>query len=495
MHNLTPVKIESFLDGFINTKLLPIQLTYYPTTYKRTKTRMVQHVIGLIKSAIKALSYIGTIAKMVKNVMPYIKKSLKITKKILLPIIKIIGNIGKKLLFIGFKILRHWISISKNIIIKYLSKIKIFRKIKLFYLRLKRKILHILKTGITIIKNTILKVFRFIVSSINKTIKIIKTSIRLLRTTYKKAFNKFMKSKAGKFISVKLDKYGLKTKNIGAIKRIIKQIGTDAKKVGNYLLNTFKSKSKKVYSNRKEIFNKIKSSAKTITRTILSIGKSILKSFIKIASYMIKPAGKIIKKMFIKVPGLLAKILFNSAASLSAVFPPLFVAIMAARWLGGIALQTGINMATGNITMRDILNAVVENMPYLDIVFSLSGIIEDALDCNFLRNPLVNSMGKFLGFNPQELDNPIKLKKEIIEQNKINYSTIEDANNHVIYLDKISIVNNQIKNDNMNIINIIDEIMFDGTTKLSFLNLLNNHFNKFIDIMKYRNEQIQAISI
>ena len=120
---------------------------------------------------------------------------------------------------------------------------------------------------------------------------------------------------------------------------------------------------------------------------------------------------------------------------------------------------------------------MMENLPYLDLIFSMDHAAADILGISFnIFYPAFNWLTKdVLNLTDEQLD------KDLLEDFKSKKQTQELPNNVTVLNNINNITDN--KNIDNNIINIFDEIY--NEQNFGLLNIINNHIEHFYNILNY----------
>lgn len=472
------VNIQSIVNNVIDTKIIPINLVYYPTTYKSTKSNsdFIQDTINLIKKIIGAISLVG----LSKKILKLIKHPLKVLKKILLTSLKVIFKpikyiaklFGKIISCVCKPILKLSKFLIKNIIKFTKNIISILKKI---IIKIKNIIKKVIFNVIKIVYNTITKIFKFIKKVVIKSYKIIKFLIRLAK--------KFANSPSRTFKYMKGAVVSSSLSIVNKLKNKLKNIVSNTtESVGKVFSpsNTPTSKPKPKTNFLKSIGKKIKD----FVKPLLNAAKPIGKWFLEVGSLMKKSATifKHFAHIFMKI---FSKLLFTAAATavtFSGIFSWAGVLAFLGKWTAGFLLGVGLS---GMPTWRIILSNILNNMPYFDIIFVLSELIGSGPFSYFF-----NLLKSCLGLKDDELDNPLISVKENKNYNELPIDKISSVGKNYEYIDNISNSYTKLNIDKVNILNIVEELSYDNTDKRLFINIINKHFNRFITIMDNRNTQL-----
>ena len=471
---------QTISGNIINNKIIPFNIVYQPTIYKLKKSNFIINILNNIKNLIstfaaswvflkKSVSYIKrVISGIFKSITKPIIKLIKIFKKIFLINIKMIKFIGRTL----------WNIISKIISSTYkLIKITIKSIVKVF-VYIKQLCVRVIKFILTVIKKIVTKTFNFITH-------VIKTSAKIILKV-KKFLSKF-KNINFKNMVIKFDKNGdIISKSSSILKKITKSFKNSIKK--------FKIQFTKLKKGKYSITKKIKTFLWGAVDNIYHYGLDVFKSFNAFFKFILTSKGPKIISIVRKIAKLIPKIIFTlitGAAMFTGIFTLPAILTFFAKWVGFSLLDMSF---ASPLTWRAILTAIVENMPIFDILFSISGIIEDFAEFDGPRNYIVNNMAEALGIKKENMDIPLTNIKNEDNKSTIIYSSINELEDQygIKYYNKEP-QKSIIDHDNI-ILNIVDELSFDNTNKKLFFNILYKHLDKVITILKYRDDKILSFT-
>lgn len=469
---LPKTNIIDIQKNSIINKIIPINIIYIPTSYKKVNTSLITNIINLIKNILSTISFVNLITKfnnIIKNINQFLKK---IFKKIFKPIKFIIKKIFN-FIVIPFKIL---FNVINKIIIK---PFKLMEKIFV-------KIFNIIKKFITTIKNISIKIFKFIFNTLYKIIAktskfiltTIKTSIKiiklLIQTTKYLGFAKSKKSL--KLINGKI------YKSPKSIRETFKQLPQIIKESTSKLFSfSTKGNKKSVTSTIKNLINPVLNSSKGLTKWFSNLGKKFFKS----AKFAFK-IGKILAKVMFKLGTKLALTFAGSILAATGIGFGASVLAFLGKWINGWLFDMAI-FNQGVLSWRNIITAILENMPYLDIIFVLDNMLNELMNGSLgIFRPAFKWVQNIFDIKDNDLDINILQPKK---QNSNAITQIKDPN--LIILNNIKDVKNYQSNT-YNLINIVDEIYNENNTSL--INTIDNKINVFFDCLKFRNNYILKLA-
>ena len=463
------IKIQEIYKSNIVDKILPANIVFHTTTYKKINTSIITTIVNNIKKIIGSIQFLNIFSQF-RNIFIKIKKIFKrIFKKIFKFVNKIISKIKTLIIkpFVKiFKTISKIIKISFNMLKKMLFKIINFTK-KIFHFF--KKIIQVSKFIISITFKIIYKGFKFIYDVIKLNIKLIKLLFRA-----HKFLGIFKSNKTLKFVNGKIHKSPPNA------------------------MEFFKELPKKVKNNIGQLFNKtpkanksIKETIKTLTSSITNTVGDIIKWFSGLGKKLKNPTlRKLIwgglKKILKKIGFKLATTAAASLLLASGIGSWAGLLILITKWIGGFAADMAI-FNQGKATWRNMINAFLENMPYLDILFVLDHSANDLLGESLnIYQPAFKWIQNILNIKDNELDYDLLDKSS---QTNVSNNINKDPN--LIILNNIR--NNETDNKQYNLLNIIDEIY--NEQNYSLINVSNKYIEKICNLLNYRNNFISNLMV
>lgn len=466
---LPKVNIHEIQRNNIINKIIPINIIFYPTTYKKVNTNIITFFIQQIKNILSIFKFFNVFKLFDKNYFSKIKKPIK---KILKPIKKIAKKI-LKLIIKPFKFLRKLLfKLSKNIfkIIYKLIKNVINILFKLIQ-KITKLIIKISKYIVSTSYKLLIKGFKFLKTAIKNSIKLIRLMVRVRKFLGLGKITDTFKMIGGKIKnSPKTIKEFFKTLP-QIIKNTKSQIFSTNIKISNKtndFKKVFKQISKSVIDNSKDLINWFKLLGKKYTESKL----------------FKQQINKLLEKLGKKFIAKLILTLISTVAIGSFVGAIVGLIILVAKSLIGFGVDL---ILADKINWRNIITAMMENLPYLDLIFSLDHAAADILGISFnIFYPTFNWLTKdVLSLTDEQLD------KDLLEDFKSKKQTQELPNNVTVLNNINNITDN--KNIDNNIINIFDEIY--NEQNFGLLNIINNHIEHFYNILNYRNKSISKLAV
>ncbi len=466
---LPKVNIQEIQRNNIINKIIPINIIFYPTTYKKVNTNIITFFIQQIKNILSIFKFFNVFKLFDKNYFSKIKKPIK---KILKPIKKIAKKI-LKLIIKPFKFLRKLLfKLSKNIF-------------KIIY-KLIKNVINILFKLIQKITKLIIKISKYIVST---SYKLLIKGFKFLKTAIKNSIKLIqLMVRARKFLGL-----GKITDTFKMIGGKIKNSPKTIKEFFKTLPQIIKNTKSQIFSTRVKISNKTRNFKKVfeqISKSVINNSKDLINWFKLLGkkyteSKLFKQQiNKLLEKLGKKFITKLILTLISTVAIGSFAGAIVGLIILVAKSLIGFGVDL---MLVDKINWRNIIIAMMENLPYLDLIFSLDHAAADILGTSLdIFYPTFNWLTKdVLSLTDEQLD------KDLLENFKSKKQTQELPNNVTVLNNINNITDN--KNIDNNIINIFDEIY--NEQNFGLLNIINNHIEHFYNILNYRNKSISKLAV